>query len=660
MLRIVRKHNKWLMVAFGILLMIAFTAPELIQRIGHAAADRGIATLNGQKIRLSDHAKASAELMALEQFAPALLAGIGIESRDATHWILLVHEAEAAGLVGGPADGRDFLFDVAQYSAEIRLRFLRETDFQEWFRIVMEQEGEMEQRQHAAIVSMARQYEEIAPRIFAGAHMNQQQMHESLARLRGVLRLVMMHNQAARFSDRHAIVAAKRLQDSAVVDYVFISAADLADRMPEPTPEELEAHFEEFKDTPPGEGDYGIGYLLPPRVKLEWLKIDRAAVEQAVKLDPVEVSKRYMQLRLRYPGEFSEERAAVEADMRREQVDRILQNAHAAINAEVLRATRRLDQDGPFRLLPPDWEQIRPRAEGLAQSVVEAVAREGPRIPLPQVEVRDDRWLTEEALSQLEIGQTFVQRGERRFPAAQVIFSAREFGGPVGIVPVQAGVPFVDNFLRDWAGNRYYLTIVEVREQSPPDSVEEIREQAVRDYRLLAAYRQLQNMAGDLERLARSEGLQAVMAAAPGPEAPTIATNVRVFRNWVDGGDPNLTDQAAREAIVNAAARIDPFTPPEEISPEDGTLAVASDRALGLAIVQIRAKAPLTLEEFRRTDLAIVNHAQQRELSEVSEADNPFSVTALLRRHNYMSGEMRIRTAEELREADEREWEFEG
>jgi hypothetical protein len=646
MLRIIRKHNKWLMVAFGILLIIAFTAPEMIQRIGHAAANRPVATLDGTKIRLNDQGQAHLELVALNQFAPGLLGYLGIEGTDTTHWILLTHEAERAGLIGGAADGREFLTELARFTAEAEMR----RDVQLWIRLLQNPE-EME--------GFVRQIEAFAPQIFAQSRMNQQQMYETLAKLRGTVRLVMMHNQAARFSDRHAIVEARLARDSAIADYVFVPASMLADRVADPTPEELHAHFETFKDTAPGEGEYGIGYLLPPRVRVEWLKVDRATIENAVQLDAVAVRRRHLENRSQFPGEFAEERINVETQMRSELAARAMQTAHAAAQAHVLGATRRLEQQGRFRRVTPDWEP--PRMEEIAPAIVEALGREGHQIPHPEVRVLADRWLTAADIRQLDgVGQAFVQRGERRFAVDDVIFSARELGGTGAVLPVQVGIPLVESYLTDWAGNRYYLTILDARRESPPDSIDEIREQLVHDYKVLAAHRQLKERAGELQQLAQREGLEAVPALLPlsGGEMPQVRTTKRIYRDSVDGGDTHLDDPDVRAAIVEAAARIDPLTPAGQVAAEDATVAVASDQNLGLVVARIHAKAPLTVEDYRRTEQQLLNQAQIRELREATEGENVFSLAALLSRYNYVSGGTRIRTPEELRRAED--FDFEG
>jgi hypothetical protein len=648
MLKIIRKHNKWLMVAFGILLMIAWSSGPALERLGRMAGNRVVGTLDGQKVRARDQAQAAQELMGLERFVPGLLRNLGVRQGDSTHWMLLVHEARQAGMIGETEDGREFISELARFTAEAEMR----QNVQLWFQLSQNPEQMQE---------FIQQIEQMAPRAFGDARMNEQQMYETVSKLRGVTRLIITHNRAARFSDRHAIIEAKQLQDSALIDYVFIPATDYAQQIPEPAAEQLQAHFEQFASTPPGEGEYGIGYLLPQRVKLEWMKIDRSTIEQAVRLDPVEVSKRYMQNRTQYPGEFPQERPRVETDMRAEAVNQAMQAAHGAVQATVLATTRRLEQDGRFRRLPPNWEEQRPTMENIALSVVQAVARNnGPSIPLPRVQVRTDRWLTQTDVRGLEdVGQAFLRRGENTFPADQVVFAAREFLGAGAPLPIQAGIPLVENFLTDWAGNRYYLTILATREQSPPDSIDEIREQAVRDFKHLAAYHQLRTRMAEIESAAVQLGLDGAtaLAALPGMPAPEIRRGVRVFRDRADGNDENLADETVRKAIMRAAAQVDPFATAEQLSPEATTVTVPSRRPMGLLVARVQAKTPLTVEDFRRTEQAVINSVQMRELqSEQDERENPFSLTSLLKRHRWVSGDRRITSPEDLRQAEE--WEF--
>src|SRR5205823_12971421 len=138
-------------------------------------------------------------------------------------------------------------------------------------------------------------YKAMLPQFYRNSQMNEDDGERMMARAAGVLRMMNSYARAARISDRLAAVEARKARDAAVADYVFIPANLFADQVPDPTPAVLQAHFDKYKTVKPGEGEYGIGYLFPARVRIEWLKLDRSLFEKGVTLDPVEVVTRYRQ-----------------------------------------------------------------------------------------------------------------------------------------------------------------------------------------------------------------------------------------------------------------------------------------------------------------------------------------------------------------------------
>src|SRR6185295_7762069 len=127
-------------------------------------------------------------------------------------------------------------------------------------------------------------------------------------------------------------------------------------------------------------------------------------------------------------------------------------------------------------------------------------------IPLPAVTVKD-QWLTEHDLSTLPgIGRSTLRQGGLELPFSQVVSWTKELGNPEGPIPVQIGVPLFENYLSDGTGtaggNRYYITVLATRAESAPDSVEEIREQAVRDYKNVQAFEKLKAREGELRQAA--------------------------------------------------------------------------------------------------------------------------------------------------------------
>ena len=64
MLKFLRKYNKWILVVGGVLLMVAFLAPQAIQQMPRLR-DPVMAEYNGQSVKASKLEQADAELRAV-------------------------------------------------------------------------------------------------------------------------------------------------------------------------------------------------------------------------------------------------------------------------------------------------------------------------------------------------------------------------------------------------------------------------------------------------------------------------------------------------------------------------------------------------------------------------------------------------------------------
>lgn len=658
MLRTLRKYNKWIMVVFGTFLMAAFLIPQTIQQLGSHGAGTIVGKIDGEGVRLDRFSLASRQISALDRLVPALTRNaLGISDRNVHHWLLLVHEARKAGMIGGIEDGRELLDRLALEVARQSL-----IQDQETRQKISQAGGDVEAALNAELEARLTRARDqiILPTMAEQGLRTEQEVLQALAEVQGVVRLVQSYSTVTRFSDRRAAVAARRLGDAAVIDAVVIPASRLAVSAAEPTEAEVIAHFERFKSMRPGEGDLGVGYLLPQRVKFEYLTVSRQAIESAVTLDPVEVMKRHRTNRDRYRGEFAVDRPLVEADMRRELVERALQDAQLAIQAEVLKVTRRLDADGRFKRLPADWEAQRPRWEAIAPVVVQAVRRSlGSDIPLPTVTVVADRWVTQAELERMPgLGRSELRQGTVIEPIFQTLFSARELGGGAGsIVPVQVGLPLADTFFQDAAGNRYYVTLLSVRTESAPDSIDEIRPTLVADLKRVRAYDALVARSEELRSAAATGGLDAIVAlfparggpetsalprpnAAPEERALDIRRNLRVEREPRFAMDPLVMNEPVRNAALELASRFDPLAPPERIAPADAVKVVPMPREQSLAVIRLQRPSPITIEDFRMQEGMLLSTARGDELP--PDAENPFSFRALLRRHNYEHNEVRM------------------
>lgn len=655
MTKSIRKYRTWLMAGIMILLMLAWLGAPASNRIGEMRKNRGVGLIDGVKITAEDQMNASKEIASIHSVLPSLF---GIEDRDSTHWLLLSHEAQSAGYVGETADGEEFFGTLARSLAYgmVNRNFMLMQQ--------VSQDPKMLDR-------LVDEYKTRIAAAFRNSPMTLDEMHLALAKLRGVDRMLRAYSTAPRLSDREAITLAKKEQDAAMVDVLVVPASLTADQIPEPDDAALVAHFEKFKGTKPGEGEYGIGYLLPRRVKLEWLTLSREAFEKAVELDAIEVRKRYTQNHpSKYIGDFAAERANVEKDMRAETTDKAMQDAQLVVQSEVVKATRLLEVDGTtkYKKLPADWEQKRPRLEAIAQAVADEAKKGGLNLLLPEVTVKAANWLTESELGRLPgIGSSELRQGGIFRQFTGVISWTRELGGTEpGLIPVQVNVPVGENYLLDAQGNRYYLNVLATRGESAPDSVAEIKEQAAKDFKSLRAYEQLLGRLDEFRKAAVTGGLDAVatLVAPASPiladptkkddKKPVVRTAVRATRMSISDGRVN--EEAIRTALVEAAAGFDPLQPYGSADAEKATLALAAPKNLSVAVFRIRAYAPLTREAYRRGDSTIVSQAQQTELpARPGTPEDPFSLQSLLKRHDYVSGDEHIRSVEQLKRRDKSE-----
>ncbi len=663
MLKALRKYNKWILVIGGSLLMLAFLVQPAIQQLGGDPGSRLWATLDGKKLRLRDAQLAGREIEAIKMLTFGAYPGaLGVDERDATrHWLLLIHEARQGGFVGESQDGAEWLpelmADLRMQQMALQLTGGRDRNW----RALAQREpsfGQFLVGQHArTLEQFAAEAPEMVARVGANTQLTPAQVHGAMSKIRGVLRMVDAYSGAARVSDRRAALTGRERLDAAYVDFSFIPASVGVGAIPDPGEGALNEFFARFKTVKPGQGECGIGYLLPERVKLEWLTLDAGAIEGAITLDPIAVNKRYLQAgKAKYPGEFAAERANVERDMKAERVAEVMQEAHRTIQAEVLKVTRRLESDGRFKRLPPDWERARPKFEAIAPVVVEQVRKStGVTIPLPTVTIRASEWITPDRIGRLEgLGSSALQTGNLRREFADVVFRVRELLADPNTetetnVPLQVGVPLVEGFFSGGDGARHYVTVLDARKESAPESAAEIRDQVVSDFKSLKAYEGLAGRVEEFRSVVAGEGLTKLLdtvsppgATPPDQGRPEVRTRVRVTREQVQGADAaNVNVKEFREAAMSAAEGLDPLMPPDQFDPATATVAVAIPSRLGVAVARITALAPLTIEQYRLSDAAIAFAAQSEELTHDGREprDRPFSLARLMQRHTFVSGE---------------------
>lgn len=649
MLKFLRKHSKWLLIIFGCFLMVAFTAPQLVTQLGRSAANRTVARVGDASIRLDDLQEASFQLATLGQRVPFVLPQLD-ERNQALHWLLLTREAQAAGLVGVSADGELWLEDLAQAMAVQQLtlelanqvgeRFARQYAQFQWQQLTPEERQER--------VEDAAGFLRTVPR-----GQPPQEYYRALSVARGVRRLMLGYQLGAPLSDVRARAQAARIRRQASVETFWIKADDFANAMPQPSEEQLLDHYARFASTPAGEGEFAIGYTLPERVRLEYLALDRAAIEAAITPDPLEVRKRH-QLEVRAaeeagqePEPFEQARERIADAMRQEIADEVMLSARRAFVAAVADATRALPDQGPYKELPEDFAQTRPSLDELARGVTRTVGlasfpdAAGGKVDLPTPRVvRLDGWqTTEDIASHPELGNAQIRIGSAGLPLSQAVFAVRELRPELGArLAIQAQLPVTDTPAVGRAGNVYFFTVLDARPRSQPDTPMEIRDQLEANWRRLRAYELLEAQADRAADLAARSGLTAAAAAVvaelPGELGVPEVVQVSVTPASVGGGDPALNHEPFRQSAMDAMDALDPLIDVEDQPLADRTFASLIPPSTTLAVGTVRRISPLTEEAYRQSADALDSRIRGDEIAQAVQSGGPFSFEAIVRRLN--------------------------
>lgn len=647
MLKWLRKYNTYILVVGGCLLMVAFLLQGTLTELSRRGMIGGtIMRVDGEKYGPEQYGKLAAEYHAIGRLLgrQEMLPLIGAGDND-IHWILLSREAERAGLVGGVQDGREYIGELAADLAEMMATAAARRRGQ-----FFANPQDIEATRITIVDSMTTSL----PRVAGESRMTEDQVLIGLAKLRGVLRMQNAYASSMRFSDRRLVSTVRKFDDAVDADYVLVPADREASSIPEPDAAAIAAHYEKFKSTNKGEGDFGIGYTLPERVKIEWLTLDRRLVEGAVAVDPIEVEKRLLK---RFPTgsppegmKIEDERARIADAVRTELADRVMTTATQAIRAEIGKGLRTLDADGQYHKLSADWPTKMLRLESLRTLVTERVAEAYKiTLPPPSVVVRDQAWVERSDLERSEgIGQAFLRRGSALERASDVIFGVREIAGDndyVVQVSIASGEPLTDN-----AGNRYFFTVLDARKTSPPDTMDEIKPQIIKDLKRLAAYQKIKAEQSAMVNLVNAQGFEVLTKAPEGATGDAAITlrvqQATVSRKRVMAMDRVLDTPAFRDAVTAMADPLDPTVDISTIDAAKRTGGVAIDKALGVAVYRIKKLSPVTTERYRQQHGGLLQSMIREELNPTNE-NSPFSLKAMEKRFNVVYEQQQKREKEE-------------
>ena len=387
-------------------------------------------------------------------------------------------------------------------------------------------------------------------------------------------------------------------------------------------------------------------------MQFEYLRLDPSAFASAVDVDRVELRKRWQR---ENPGaadaDFIAARPELERQLRVERADEIMAEADQIVRGELLRLTRPLDDDGPYKVVPSDWPAAGPDYERIAQLVVRQVQeRLGVTVPAPVVVRRTDRWLTARDVFQMPgFGRGFFRIGAQQVPVAALASFVREVTES-DVLRAQIGVPILDPYAVDAEGRHYYITVLGARAASAPESLDEVRTQVLTSMRTLRAFERLDELATQARLVVAESGLSAgvsFIAAEAGlsteVDVPTPTRDLIVFDGGANATLPGgtvpegLRNAEFTDAVLAVAQGLDPLAQPDTGDPEANSLSVSIPRVPAVALTRVRALRPLTAEAYRASGERLAAQLTAEAAAEVlTDPDrSPFTLDGMAEKLGY-------------------------
>jgi hypothetical protein len=600
MFKFLRKYNKWILAVGGTLLMIVFLIPQAIDQLSRRAAFS-----NAPQAKVGpDGVQITRNQLIVAQNETDLLDRLGVSIpvvgriREPWHWFLLVREAEQAGLVGG--------------------------------RIAADEAQAFQSRSGYGRSDVSR----------------------AIARLDGVNRLFQMFQSASPYSDRRLKAAANQIFHRVQLQSVVLEAS--ADAVTETfSEEEISRQMAQYAEIAPDDPDSRFGYRLPDRVKLEWLTVTadsvRTMLEGSDLLSGTELRKhwrRYSEDLVRGfpPVEPTAVPDIVREDLLNQLIDEKIESIARYAGNQLRSPTHGLPRRDGYLQLPEDWAARRLDLQSLAQAMADRF-----EVVLPTYESSGDRWLGPQALAELTgIGSASTEKFPPRVLSLPDLVAMAEVFGGSALVPMQGGVSGPP--LRDADMNLYVFRILDTDASRPPESVDEVREQVVRDLKRLRHFEQLTASIEPLSTQARTEGLlalamdhdtiiqrqtsltmydlqQMLISLQLGEAATPVPSPLPVIGRH----------EPTARAIIEHDMALPQDVDVRELQEEQRVLVLPVEDRLAIIAVRLTGRTPVTEETYRSQvgSFQVQAVLQTEEMAGGETLQDTFSLEALQERHNF-------------------------
>ncbi len=675
MRRFCRKYLKVLLAVGGTFLLIIFLIPTAVTNLGDFAARRGrtmatFTSLAGESETMSagDFESAQRDLVILTdglqagpgESLPLRIALGDTEVEQPAHWLLLVREAEALGLMGGVEDAEVFATRLGEFVG-----------------------GEQGPAPADFVIEVMAQNSHTSPR----------DVEETLMRLQGVSRLVNLASPGFKVSPpRLAAVANDVLQGMDALVAVISPPSPDEEEIVEPdaegvegteettdeptaiSDEELLAQFEKYADVARGEGERGFGYRLPDRVRLEWIEISaesmREAIEQTNMVSGLELRKYWLRRKDQFPAPgsapgaeaaFEQVQNQVRAALLNELTTEYLGHVERFVEAELTRSTRDLPRDGIYLELPADWADQRVKLHIAAERLQQYI-RDQWNIPLAlPVYQRPEEWhSTDNVFTIPGLGRATTSEYSENRPQTlrDLLPLLKEFGGSE-VIPLQTGVAFGP--LRSADGSLHFVRVLESEESHPPATVDEVRDDVLADLERLRGYEELIADLDAIKRLAVEEGMSALSDEYDTFAMPvrgiTIVPEGSMFEMYGRGTTmlPLLgKSEEALERIIEHGksliqSMLDQGRTIEDLTAEDLTFVLPLDERLSVLVVQFNGRRPVAREDVGMNLMPLQDLIRREEMPEESRGEL-FSWESMRERYKFESSSGDVE--EELAEAE--------
>lgn len=602
MLKLLRTHSKLLIAVFGSLLMVAFLLPQALSQFNQVRPGTPVAEIGGRTLTAQQYHDAGTEFEILLNLAGPAIQSLQVEGIP--HWILLRHEAERAGFVGGPLDGKNVKQQIAEQQAQMMVQ--RRTMFDS------SATPEQLRQLYSSVVSSAlAQLDQAQAKLMDKMKIDEGPVDSALAHLHGVLRLQEAYASAGTLSINETLVTAADVLDTAVADVVTIPGASVVQGESDPDGNRIMEHYLAYRDIRPGDGEFGLGYLRAPAVRFEWIGFEANYVLNLIQIDPIEVNKYWQLNKAQFPQNFADARATVEGQFKRNTLKKVTDKLVEIVKREQQRALAGVPEKDGYRELPADWDAKKPRLDELAARAQAEILRDiGVPDASPSVQSTKEFWYTKERLQGMVPlnGCSFVFNERRRVPFADFMMSVRELPSADPTLGVQTGV--LAGPLVGFDGSVFFVRILDARGETPPDSIDEVREQIRKDIAMLDGYRKL--VARKDEFMAKAAGGWIGMLGTEYSAMPD--SGLLVTRQNITGPanipvNPDLNVPEFRNALLDLVKDWDPKAEVSSIELAKRTIAFPIPKKLSMAFAQIQARRPPTIEQFRAASPRIAGAA---------------------------------------------------